>query len=58
MKSNIIKYIFILFVIGMIGLAIYKIYYKEDSIPKNELYNEPITQAEILTNIRLRNCEF
>lgn len=58
MKSNIIKYIFILFVIGIIGFAVYKIYYKEDTSTQNEVSNEVTEQAEVLTNMRIRNCKF
>ena len=58
MKSNIIKYIFILFVIGIIGFAVYKIYYKEDTSIQNEVSNEVTEQAEVLTNMRIRNCKF
>lgn len=53
MKSNIIKYIFIIFVIGIIGFAIYKIYYKEDMSQKNETTNEIATKTEVLTNMRI-----
>lgn len=58
MKSNIIKYIFILFVIGIIGFAAYKIYYKDDTSTQNEVSNEVTEQAEVLTNMRIRNCKF
>lgn len=58
MKSNIIKYIFIIFVIGIVGFATYKIYYKEDSTNLNEVTNEVTTQAEVLTNMRLGIANF
>lgn len=58
MKSNVIKYIFILFVIGIIGFAVYKIYYKKDTTTENEIANEISTKTEVLTNMRLRNCKF
>jgi hypothetical protein len=31
MKSNFFKYVFILFAIGIIIFAVYKLYYKEDN---------------------------
>lgn len=58
MKSNIIKYIFIIFVIGIIGFAVYKIYYKEDTLAEEEVTNEVTTQAEVLTNMRLGIANF
>lgn len=36
MKSNFFKYIFILFVVGIIIFAIYKVYVKEEKI-ENEI---------------------
>lgn len=53
MKSNIIKYIFILFVIFIIGFAAYKIYYKEESVNENEQVNAIETDEQILTNMRI-----
>lgn len=58
MKSNIIKYIFIIFVIGIIAFAVYKIYYKEDNSVENEVSNGKETQAEVLTNMRLGISNF
>lgn len=58
MKSNIIKYIFIIFVIGIIGYAIYEIYYKQDTLAENKIENEAETQTEILTNMRLGIANF
>lgn len=58
MKSNILKYIFILFVIFIIGFATYKIYYKEDSSEENEQSNTVETQSQVLTNMRMRNFKF
>lgn len=58
MKANIIKYIFILFVIGIIGFAVYKIYYKEDTEATNELQNEIASQQKILTNMRIAIANF
>ena len=53
MKSNIIKYIFILFVIFIIGFAAYKIYYKEESVDENEQLNTIETDGQVLTNMRI-----
>ena len=58
MKSNIIKYIFILFVIFIFGFAIYRIYYKEETNNYNEQENTVETKQEILTNIRLGIANF
>ena len=58
MKSNIIKYIFILFVIGIIGFATYNIYYKEGTSAQDEVSNEVTEKAEVLTNMRIRNYKF
>jgi len=58
MKSNIIKYIFILFVIFIIGFAIYKIYYNEDVSVENEQVNQIETQPQVLTNMRLGISNF
>lgn len=53
MKSNIIKYIFVLFVIFIIGFAAYKIYYKEENIEENEQTNTIETDEQVLTNMRI-----
>lgn len=53
MKSNIIKYIFILFVIFIIGFATYKIYYKEENTEANEQESVIETSEEVITNMRI-----
>ena len=58
MKSNILKYIFIVFVIGIIGFAAYKIYYNEEEQVQNETTNEINTQSTMLTNIRIGISNF
>ena len=58
MKSNIVKYIFILFVIGIIGFAVYKIYYNEEEQVQNEVMNEVSSQSTVLTNIRIGISNF
>lgn len=58
MKSNIIKYIFILFVIFIIGFATYKIYYKEETAEENVQSNEIETNNQILTNMRIGIAKF
>ena len=56
MKSNIIKYIFIIFVIAIMGLAIYKIKSEEN---KKEIPNEiKQEQEEIIKEISLGIAEF
>lgn len=58
MKSNIIKYIFIIFVISIIGFAVYKIYYKEEASNGNEVQNEVNSPIEVFTNMRLGIANF
>lgn len=58
MKSNIIKYIFIIFVISIIGFAVYKIYHKEEIQEGNEQTNTVEVQSQILTNIRIGIANF
>ena len=58
MKSNIIKYIFILFVIFIIGFAVYKIYYKEEPLDETIQTNTIETTEQILTNMRIGIANF
>lgn len=58
MKSNIIKYIFILFVIFIIGFATYKIYYKEDTQEENVNANEIDVTSQMVTNMRIGIAKF
>lgn len=53
MKTNFIKYIFILVVIILIGFAVYTIY-KEEDIPQNQIPAENIEQeVAVATDLRL-----
>ena len=58
MKSNFFKYIFILFVVGIIIFTIYKIYYKEDK--DNNQVVEEVSQEEIeeIKDLRLGISNF
>ena len=58
MKSNFIKYIFILFVIFIIGFAAYKIYYKEEPLEEENQTNTIETSEQILTNMRIGVASF
>ncbi len=58
MKSSIIKYIFILFVIFIIGFAIYTIYKKENVSYENEQLDTSASKVEVLTNMRLGISNF
>lgn len=58
MKSNFIKYIFILFVIFIMGFAAYKIYYKEEPLEEEEQTNTIKTNEQILTNMRIGIASF
>lgn len=58
MKANIIKYIFILFVIFIIGFAVYKIYNQEEAQGNNEQNNIVEPTPQVLTNIRLGVANF
>ena len=57
MKTNIVKYIFIIFVVGIIGFAIYKINYKKEIPIENNTENTQTT-AQIITNLRLGFSNF
>lgn len=58
MKANIIKYIFILFVIFIIGFAVYKIYFEEEKEISNVQENTVDAQVQILTNMRIGIADF
>lgn len=58
MKSNIIKYIFIIFVIAIIGFAIYKIYNQKEAAENNEQTNTIEAKEQILTNMRIGISNF
>ena len=58
MKSNIIKYIFILFVIFIVGFAIYTIYDKENNSYENEQADVTSNNLQILTNLRIGIANF
>lgn len=53
MKNNFVKYIFVLFVIGLIGFAVYKIYYEEADSPMQTTITAPKEEEKIITNIRI-----
>lgn len=57
MKNNFVKYIFILFVIGLIGFAIYKIYYEEEEKPMQTTVTSS-KEETIITNIRIPVVSF
>lgn len=57
MKANIIKYIFIIFVIGIIGFAIYKINYKSENVVEEENVNT-VVEEQVITNLRLGISSF
>ena len=52
MKTNFFKYIFILFAVGIIIFAIYKIYFKEEN-SKNEVVNEVEQEVTQIKDLRL-----
>ena len=56
MKSNFIKYIFFIFVIGIMGFAIYKLNNQEEEIPEEEPTVE--AEEEIIKEITLGIAEF
>ena len=58
MRSNIIKYIFILFVIGIIGFAIYKVNYKTEKVEENNIVAEAQTEENIIRNMRIGIAKF
>lgn len=58
MKSNIIKYFFILFVVFIIVFAVYKIYYEENSVNENGQVNTTETKEQVLTNMRIGIASF
>ncbi len=58
MKSNFIKYIFILFVIFIICFAAYKIYYKEESLEEENQTNTIETSEQILKDMRIGVASF
>ena len=53
MKSNIIKYIFILVVIGLVGYSAYLLYGRQEEMVQNPIQETKTTQADIITNIRV-----
>lgn len=58
MKSNIIKYIFIVIVIGLIGYSVYVIYGRENQNTVDNTIQEQKKQEEIKTNIKIPVSEF
>ncbi len=57
MKTNFFKYIFILFAVGIIIFAIYKIYFKEEN-SKNEVVNEVEQEVTQIKDLRLGISNF
>lgn len=57
MKTNFFKYIFILFAVGIIIFAIYKIYFKEEN-NKNEVVNEVEQEVTQIKDLRLGISNF
>ena len=58
MKSNFFKYIFILFVVGIILFTIYKIYYKEDKLENEVIETESEQEIEEIKELRLGISNF
>lgn len=57
MKSNFFKYIFILFVVGIIIFAIYSIYFKEDKI-QNDIIETNKEEVVEIKELRLGISNF
>ena len=58
MKSNIIKYIFIIFAICIIGFAIYKLgFEKKEEIPENTNTIETVADKESILNIGISDFD-
>ena len=57
MGNNILKYIFIIFVIGLIGFGIYKMKTNDQKV-ENETVDQTSTVTTIQTDLRLAICEF
>ena len=57
MKTIFFKYIFILFAVGIIIFAIYKIYFKEEN-SKNEVVNEVEQEVTQIKDLRLGISNF
>ena len=57
MKFNFFKYVFILFVVGIIIFAIYMIYFKEDK-PQNEVVETQEAEVVKINNLRLGISNF
>lgn len=58
MKSNVIKYIFIIIVIALIGYAGYLIYGQKEEEPNKAIIEEIVEEAKIITNIRIPIVSF
>ena len=56
MKINIVKYIFILFVIGIIGFVIFKLNEEKNNQPEEVTQN--VQEEEIIKEINLGVAEF
>ena len=54
MKANFFKYIFILFIVGIIIYSIYAIYFKDKEKVQEEVVAE-VEELETKKDIRLRN---
>ena len=59
MKSNVIKYIFIVFIVGIVIFAVYFLYSQSNKEEKNtENTVEHKTESSIITNLRLGIANF
>lgn len=58
MKSNAIKYIFIIIVVALIGYAGYLIYGQKEEEPNKAIIEETVEEAKIITNIRIPIVSF
>lgn len=58
MKSNAIKYIFIIIVVALIGYAGYLIYGQKEEEPNKTIIEETVEEAKIITNIRIPIISF
>lgn len=58
MKSNAIKYIFIIIVVALIGYAGYLIYGQKEEEPNKTIIEETVEEAKIITNIRIPVISF
>lgn len=58
MKTSFFKYIFIIFVIGIISYAIYTLYFKDNGVQEELPTSEQSSQVEQITNLRIGVSNF